>query len=245
MDNPIKKATIVIPTYNEAKNISGLITRIFAAVPKSVCSLNVLVVDDNSPDGTARIAAALDRPGREVAVLQQEKKMGIGQAYRAGLKKGLELGSDYILTMDGDGSHRPEQLPDFFRSAAGGADLVIGSRYTSGGSVQNWSWLRRIISWGANNIAGFLLGMRISDVTSGYRLYCRPALAALDLDSIKSDGYSFLEEILFNFYLGKALIREVPISFDERLHGRSKLDRREMFKFFWTIWRLRSRGRHA
>lgn len=244
MANNDQRAAVIIPTYNEAKNIGQVLSRLFAQADKLPFSLTAIIVDDGSPDGTARIARNLTSPNRPVVVICREGKLGLGGAYRTGLKKALQDGFAFIFTMDGDGSHRPEQITGLAAALKQGADLVVGSRY-AGGSIANWSWLRRLISRGANLIAGFFLGMRISDVTSGFRAYRASALQKIDLDGIKSEGYSFLEEMLYEFHRRGCQIREVPIRFEERAHGRSKLSYLEIPKYFLTMIRLRRSHRES
>jgi len=211
---------IIIPTYNEHDNITALLQSIFAVVPH----INVLIIDDNSPDGTGQIVDQISAQDRRVRVLHRSGKLGLGTAYIQGFQIALAHGFDLIFEMDADFSHDPSYLPTFIE-AAQSADLVIGSRYIPGGSTPNWSLLRRFISGGGNAFTRFLLGLPVHDCTSGYRCYHRRALEALDLDHINSQGYSFQVEMVYQVLMRGLRVTETPITFIDRRVGKSKMSR--------------------
>ena len=232
--------SIVIPTYNEKENLPELIDKIFNVFEKNQLNGNVIVVDDNSPDGTGHIADQLAEKDNRIQVIHRKGKLGIGTAHIAGFKHAIEVSnSNLIFSMDSDLSHDPKYLPDFIEMHEKGFDVVVGSRYVDGGGVENWGLYRKAVSKGANLLASTLLGVKVHDMTTGYRCYDRKVLEELDLDSIKSNGYSFLEEILFYCKNKNFSIGETPIVFVDRTHGKSKLSKNEMVKFFITILRLR------
>lgn len=231
--------SIVIPTYNEKENLPELIDKIFNVFEKNNLDGNVIVVDDNSPDGTGHIADRLAEKDNKIQVIHRKGKLGIGTAHIAGFKHAIEVNhSDLIFSMDSDLSHDPKYLPNFIEMHENGCDVVVGSRYVEGGGVVNWGLYRKAVSKGANLLASTLLGVKVHDMTTGYRCYGRKVLEKLDLDSIKSNGYSFLEEILFYCNKEDFSIGETPIIFVDRAHGKSKLSKKEMVKFFLTILRL-------
>ena len=227
---------MVVPTYNERENLARLVGRL-RALPGDV---HVLVVDDSSPDGTGAIAAAIAACDPGVHVLHRAGKLGLGTAYRAGFRYGLEHGYDYICTMDADFSHSPESLPALIDKAASGYDLVIGSRYVRGGAVVGSPPLRKFISYAANTLAHTILGVTARDCTAGFRCYRRQVLETVDLDAIFSSGYSFLVEMAF--WVERAGFRtgEVPITFVNRTEGASKISKLEIYKAMYTIARLRT-----
>lgn len=227
---------MVVPTYNERENLARLVGRL-RALPGDV---HVLVVDDSSPDGTGAIADAIAACDPGVHVLHRAGKLGLGTAYRAGFRHGLEHGYDYICTMDADFSHSPESLPALIDKAASGYDLVIGSRYVRGGAVVGSPPLRKFISYAANTLAHTILGVTARDCTAGFRCYRRQVLETVDLDAIFSSGYSFLVEMAF--WVERAGFRtgEVPITFVNRTEGASKISKLEIYKAMYTIARLRT-----
>jgi len=227
------RTTIVIPTYNESENIEALIEEILA-LPISV---HIIVVDDNSPDGTGEIADRLARRHQRVEVIHRPGKLGLGTAYIAGFKRALALGAELIVTMDADFSHQPAYLPQLVAKSEK-SGLVIGSRYVEGGGIRYWSPVRRLLSWGGNTLARLVLGLWARDCTAGFRCYRREVLESIDLDSIFSDGYSFLIEVLYRCQRKGHRIAEVPIIFEDRRHGISKISRREVMKALYTILRL-------
>jgi dolichol-phosphate mannosyltransferase len=197
----------------------------------------VLVIDDNSPDGTASLVQKLARKTPKVHLILRPSKQGLGSAYREGFSFAMEHGFEYIVTMDADFSHDPLQLESLVKAALY-ADVVIGSRYVDGGTIENWSWFRRRLSWTANELARGVLGQPIHDWTSGYRCYRRHVLEKLALGAIRSNGYSFLVEMLAACVHAGCRIAEVPITFTDRRSGRSKLSRTEIYKGVLTLLRL-------
>ena len=226
---------IIVPTYNEADNIDELLAQLMS-LPTPV---GVIVVDDNSPDGTGRLADvwAADYPGR-ILVIHRPGKMGLGAAYIAGFKKGLlELRATQLMTMDADFSHNPSYIPDILDMAQD-KHVVIGSRYVEGGGSRNCTRKRIMLSQIANGIARTLLGLKARDTTAGFRLYRREVLESIPLDEIFSSGYSFLVEMLFLCQRRGWQIGEVPIIFEDRRKGKTKISRREVFKAQYTVLRL-------
>lgn len=232
---PTPDTVVIVPTYNEADNLDELIEQLLA-LP---LYLGVIVVDDNSPDGTGQLADrwATEQPDR-VFPIHRAGKLGLGTAYIAGFKKALnELGAERILTMDADFSHNPRYIPamvDLSRNY----HVVIGSRYVPGGGTRNCSVQRIWLSRGANAVARGLLGLRARDTTAGFRLYRREVLLSIPLDEIFSSGYSFLVEMLFMCQRRGWQIGEVPIIFEDRRKGTTKISRQEIFKAQYTILRL-------
>ncbi len=227
---------IVIPTYNESGNLKKLVSGIDKAFNHE--SYKILFVDDASPDGTAQLAKQLAKK-YPIQVISRSGKLGLGSAYITGYKKAFTQHPEFIMSMDADLSHNPAALPALLKQALTGSDVVLGSRYVKGGGVQNWQWYRRLMSRGANTLARIALGVPAHDLTGAFRCFHTKVLESLDLDSIKSDGYSFLEEILYLCVKKGYSIAEVPIWYKERQIGRSKLSRKEMIKFFFTLIRLR------
>jgi len=228
------QVSVVVPTYNEKENIESLVTQLLA-LPTRV---KIIVVDDNSPDGTGEIAdrLALENAGR-VSVIHRPGKLGLGTAYITGFKEALAEEADLVCSMDADFSHNPRYIPDIVEKINEGYDLVIGSRYVQGGgSTQTLG--RKMISWGANTITRVVLGLHAHDTTAGFRCYRRQALESLELDSIKSSGYSFLFEMLFRVEQRSWKVAEVPIIFQDRRLGASKISRNEIIKALRTLLRL-------
>ncbi|MDP3893560.1 MAG: polyprenol monophosphomannose synthase [Nocardioides sp.] len=209
---------MVVPTYNEATNLEWIVRRLRAAHP----SVEVLVVDDGSPDGTGAIADAIAAEDPAVSVLHRERKEGLGAAYLHGFRVALEAGYDVIGEMDADGSHQPEQLHRLLDALAD-ADLVIGSRWVPGGSVVNWPITRTALSRGGNLYVRLLLGVGVHDATAGYRLFRRTALEKIDLTSVRSTGYVFQTDLVWRTLQAGLRVREVPIEFVERVRGDSKM----------------------
>lgn len=228
----MSRSLVVIPTYNEVKNVLRISEAVLAQSP----DVQVLVVDDNSPDGTADAVKGMMEGENRLHLKRREKKLGLGTAYIAGFRYGLEKGFDHILTMDCDFSHKPEQLPGLL-GKQDVSDMVIGSRYIPGGGIANWPLHRRMLSSFANAYTRTLLRLPIRDCTSGYRSYSRKVLETIDLDSFRSSGYSFLEEMVFRVYRLGFRIAEVPILFEDRLRGTSKIDRSEIFRAAWHVLR--------
>ena len=210
----------VIPTYNEKENLPIVVERLRAAVP----DCDILVVDDNSPDGTGQLADSMAAEDSHINVLHRTIKDGLGGAYLAGFDWGLEAGYDVFVEMDADCSHQPEQLPLLLQAIEGGADLAIGSRYVPGGKTKNWPLHRQILSRGANLYTRLILGTKVKDITAGYRAYRREALQKLNLEGIDSKGYVFQVDLAWRSEQAGLKIVEVPITFIEREIGSSKMD---------------------
>lgn len=210
----------VIPTYNEKENLPLVVERLRAAVP----DCHVLVVDDNSPDGTGQLADQMAAQDSQIHVLHRMVKDGLGGAYLAGFAWGLEAGYEVLVEMDADGSHQPEQLPLLLEAIEQGADLAIGSRYVPGGKTKNWPAHRQLLSRGANLYTRLILGTGVKDITAGYRAYRREALKRLNLEGIDSKGYVFQVDLAWRSEQAGLKIVEVPITFVEREIGSSKMD---------------------
>lgn len=228
------RALVIVPTYNEAENIERLVAEILAQSGP----FDVVVVDDNSPDGTGRLADALAERDERVQVIHRSAKLGLGTAYIAGFRLALQRGYDYALTMDADFSHSPRYLPALLGLMAE-CDLAIGSRYVPGGGATGCSAFRVLLSRGANALARSVLGLKAHDCTAGFRCYRTAVLRAIDLDTIFSNGYSFLVEMITRCQRRGFAIAELPIVFENRRLGSSKISRREIGKSIYTILRLR------
>ena len=214
-----ERTVVVVPTYDEADNLAWILGRLHRAHP----DVDVLVVDDGSPDGTGRIADDLAAADGRITVLHRHEKAGLGAAYLAGFRWALEHGYDVVGEMDADGSHAPEQL-DRLRGALTHADLVIGSRYVPGGAVHNWPLHRQALSRGGNAYVRLLLGLPVRDATAGFRLFRRAALEQIDLSAVRSVGYVFQTDLAARAVRGGLRVEEVPIDFVERVRGESKMD---------------------
>ena len=212
---------VIIPTYNESESLPGVVRRLREAVPDA----DVLIADDNSPDGTGDLADALAVQDEHVHVLHRAGKEGLGKAYLAGFAWGLERGYDVLVEMDADGSHRPEELPRLL-AQMDHSDVVLGSRWVPGGSVVNWPASRRVLSQGGSLYTRLALGIPTRDATGGYRAYRASALRALDLETVESNGYCFQIDLLWRALQRGLVVREVPITFVEREAGTSKMSRR-------------------
>ena len=210
---------VVLPTYNEAENIDHVLRRIRAALPDAT----VLVVDDGSPDGTADLAEALGHELGGIELLRRQGKSGLGSAYRAGFRWGLDRGFDACIEMDADLSHEPEALPALVAPLADGYEVAIGSRYVPGGSIPNWAWHRRLLSRGGNIYASMLLGLGVEDSTAGFRAYSASVLSRIDLEAVRAEGYGFQIEMTYRARQAGAPIKEVPIRFVDRVEGESKM----------------------
>ncbi len=229
------KNFIIIPTYNEKENIEKLIEEIFNLKIKDS---NIIIVDDNSPDGTAEKAEELSKKF-PIKIIKRPKKLGLGSAYKEGFKYALERGADLVFEMDADFSHSPQEIPNFIKTADRGYDVVIGSRRIKGGKTIGWDIFRKFSSWGAMTISRLILNLKTYDVTSGFRCYKRRVLESINLDKINSNGYAFLEEMLFWCEKKGFKIKEIPITFLDRQKGKSKLSGKEIIDFFVTILRLK------
>jgi len=231
------KSIIIIPTYNEKENIEKLIEEI----RKLNKDFRILIIDDNSPDGTGRIADRLARKYSEVSVIHRSAKLGLGTAYIIGFKYALENNYDLIFTMDADFSHQPRYLIDLLEKAKE-YDLVIGSRYVKDGQIQNWPLHRLILSRGANFFVRMVTRIPIFDSTGGFNCYRKEVLEKIDLNTIISDGYAFQIEMKYKLWKKGFSIKEIPVTFIERARGTSKISKRIIFQAFFLIWKLRKRG---
>lgn len=234
------RTLIVVPTFNEAPNVQMLRERVRSAVPRA----EMLFIDDASPDGTGARILEMGRTDPGVRLLSRPRKLGLGTAYLAGFEVGLTEGFDLVVTMDADLSHDPDYLPEMLAAAAT-HDLVLGSRYVPGGGVKDWGLHRRLLSRGANCAARLALRVPVSDVTTGFRVYRAQALQALPLGSIRSSGYSFLEEITVLAVRRGLTVAEIPILFCDREGGRSKISATEIFLAAYHLLRLRFRSPSA
>jgi glycosyltransferase involved in cell wall biosynthesis len=223
----------IIPTYNEKENIVELVESLLALPLDG----HVIVVDDNSPDGTGQLVEALRARNERVHLIHRPAKLGLGTAHIAGMQYALGQGASYILTMDADFSHDPQYIPAMVTLAQEN-HVVIGSRYVSGGGVENWEWYRRFLSWSANMFARLILGLKANDCTAGFRCYRREVLLTIDLDHVFSNGYSFLLEMAYRCQLAGCSFGEVPIIFVNRAQGTSKISQKEIFKGMYTVIRL-------
>jgi dolichol-phosphate mannosyltransferase len=230
-----ERALVIIPTYNERENISRIIEAIVEKDPR----LEILVVDDGSPDGTGDIVETIGRSNPRVHLLRREKKLGRGTAYIAGFKWALERRYDYIFEMDADFSHDPGHLPEFLRSIEM-ADLVIGSRYRGGRvTVVNWPMSRLLLSYFANVYARIVTGVPLWDLTAGFKCFRRAVLESIDLNDVRSNGYAFQIEVHFRSWRKKFRIVEIPIVFVDRTEGTSKMSKAIVREAVWMVWRLR------
>ncbi|MEO6606252.1 MAG: polyprenol monophosphomannose synthase [Aeromicrobium sp.] len=227
---------VIIPTYNEAGNISWITEQVFAYRPE----VNILIADDGSPDGTGEIADKLAATDPRVSVIHRESKQGLGSAYRAGFAWGLERDYDVLVEMDADGSHRAEDLGRLLAASDEGVDLVLGSRWVPGGGVVNWPWYRRFISRGGTFYAQMMLGIPVKDATGGYRAFRRETLERLPLDEVASQGYCFQIDMARRVLDEGMSIVEVPITFVERVRGESKMSGDIVREALWrvTVWGL-------
>lgn len=237
-DEGIGQVLVIVPTYQERENLPLIVGRVRASAPDA----HVLVVDDNSPDGTGAVADELARDDDHVHVLHRPGKQGLGAAYIAGFRWGLEHGYGTLVEMDADGSHQPEELPTLL-TAMQTADVALGSRWVRGGTVRNWPKSREALSRGANTYARLLLGIPIRDATGGYRAYRARVLRSFELDAVRSQGYCFQIELALRALRRGFRVVEVPIEFVERQHGASKMSRAIVLEALWrvTVWGVQSR----
>lgn len=232
----MRKTCIIIPTYNERENIKHALLASYEHVPDT----HVLVVDDNSPDGTAHVVRAEQKNLLRLALLLRERDRGLGRAYCDGFKNVLDNDDvDVVVTMDADLSHDVAEVPHMLQLLERGCDVVIGSRYVCGGKTENWHWRRKLLSRSANTYARTILGIPIHDLTSGFHCFRKELLRAIDVNSIRSDGYAFQIELKWRFFKLGARIAEHPIIFHERREGKSKLNRRVVWEALGIPWRLR------
>ena len=231
----MEKIYIVIPTYNEKDNIEKIISKIFEI---KIGNLNILVVDDNSPDGTGAVVERIKKNDARVDILHREGKEGLGKAYIAGFKEVLNRGAELIFEMDADLSHDPKYLLPILEASKNN-DLVLGSRYIKGGGVANWNIIRRLISRFGNIYAKVILGVPYNDLTGGFKCYKRKVLETINLDSLDSLGYNFQIETTYKAHQAGFKIAEVPIIFTERVEGESKFNPKIMLEGFWRVLALR------
>jgi dolichol-phosphate mannosyltransferase len=235
---PLGQVAVIIPTYNERENLESIVTQVRAAVPDA----DILVVDDNSPDGTGEIADALTAADGRVHVLHRPGKSGLGSAYVAGFGWALDRGYGVLVEMDADGSHDPRELPALL-TALRDADAVIGSRWVPDGTVVNWPRSRELLSRSANGYARVMLGIGIRDVTAGYRAYRADTLRKIDLDQVISQGYCFQIDLTLRAITAGLTVTEVPITFTDRTRGASKMSRAVVAEALWRVtqWGAASR----
>jgi dolichol-phosphate mannosyltransferase len=230
----IDRACVVLPTYNERENLPEIVPAILAAAPE----LDILVVDDGSPDGTGELADGFARSDPRVQVLHRKKKEGLGRAYLAGFAEALQRGYGRILEMDADFSHAPAKLPELL-AASKNADVVLGSRYVDGGGTVNWGLGRRVLSKGGSLYARTILGLGVRDLTGGFKCFRREVLEKLDLQSVGSSGYAFQIELTYRAVRRGFKVVEIPITFVDRRVGKSKMSRRIVAEALWMVWKLR------
>ena len=233
---------LILPTYNEAENIRAMLSAagdvLEAAAPDG---FRILVVDDGSPDGTGELADAVAAGHDWVRVLHRTEKNGIGPAYLAGFRYALDHGAGYVMEMDCDFSHDPADLARLLGAARAGADLALGSRYVQGGGVSDWGLLRRFISYGGSTYARIVLGLRVRDLTGGFKCFRREVLEAIEFDTVRSQGYAFQVELTYRAVQKGFRVVEVPIVFRDRAHGQSKMSWHIAVEAMWLVPRLRFR----
>ncbi|MGP3984956.1 polyprenol monophosphomannose synthase [Streptomyces sp. KR80] len=235
---PLGTVLVIIPTYNEAENVKPIVARVRSAVPEA----HILIADDNSPDGTGKLADELVAEDDRVHVLHRKGKEGLGAAYLAGFRWGIEQGYGVLVEMDADGSHQPEELPRLL-TALKGADLVLGSRWVPGGRVVNWPKSREFISRGGSTYSRVLLDLPLRDITGGFRAFRKETLEGLGMDAVASQGYCFQVDLAWRAVKAGFHVVEVPITFVEREHGDSKMSRDILVEALWrvTAWGVGSR----
>ncbi|MBL8633533.1 MAG: polyprenol monophosphomannose synthase [Myxococcales bacterium] len=231
----MNEALIIIPTYNERDNLKTLCDQVLAALP----SADLLIVDDNSPDGTGQLADEMAAKNPRIQVLHRSGKLGLGTAYIAGFRYALSKGYEFIFEMDADFSHDPVYLPALLGAAKDGAGVVIGSRRVPGGGTENWGISRQLISSGGSLYARTILGLDVRDLTSGFKCFRREVLAAIDLDAVRSNGYSFQIEMTYRAIRKGFSVAEVPIIFIDRRAGQSKMSSKIFAEAMGMVWRLR------
>lgn len=231
----MNEALIIIPTYNERDNLKTLCDQVLTALP----SADLLIVDDNSPDGTGQLADEMAAKNPRIQVLHRSGKLGLGTAYIAGFRFALSKGYEFIFEMDADFSHDPVYLPALLGAAKDGAGVVIGSRRVPGGGTENWGLGRQLISSGGSLYARTILGLDVRDLTSGFKCFRREVLAAIDLDSVRSNGYSFQIEMTYRAIRRGFSVAEVPIIFIDRRAGQSKMSSKIFAEAMGMVWRLR------
>jgi dolichol-phosphate mannosyltransferase len=236
--NDLQRVLVIVPTYNERDNIETIVDRVLQSVPDA----NILVADDGSPDGTGKVADELAVSDPRVHVLHRAEKAGLGAAYIAGFRWGLERGYDVLVEMDADGSHAPEQLPRLL-AALSDADLVLGSRWVAGGTVVNWPMSRELLSRSANLYTRMALGIPVRDATGGYRAYRRSVLESMDLAEVASQGYCFQVDLAWRAVNAGFRVVEVPITFADRERGESKMSGTVVREALWRVTQWGARHR--
>ncbi len=226
---------VIIPTYNEKKNIATVIEKLNSLNT----GVDILVIDDNSPDGTAEIVKGLQNENKNLCLIKRSDKLGLGTAYIRGFNWALERGYQYILEMDADLSHNPDDVPRLIKECKKGYDLVIGSRYCDGVNVTHWPIKRLLLSYGANKYTRIITGLPIKDTTSGFKCFNRRVLEGIDLSRIKSSGYSFQIEMSFRAWKKGYLLKEIPIVFEERSEGESKMSKNIVYEAVFMVWKLK------
>jgi dolichol-phosphate mannosyltransferase len=237
---PVPGAWLILPTYNEAVNLEPFVRAVLPGLAGASPDHRIVIVDDNSPDGTGRIADRLAGEIDAVEVLHRAEKRGLGVAYLAGFRRALESGAELILEMDSDFSHSPADVPRLIE-AAEDADLVLGSRYVSGGGVSDWGIVRRLLSRGGSLYARMILRVRVADLTGGFKCFRREVLEALDLESVHAEGYGFQIELTYRAVRAGFRVKEIPITFRERQAGISKMTARIAIEAIWKVPLLRLR----
>ncbi len=231
MERMLGRVLVIVPTYNERENLPMIAGRVRAAVPDA----HLLIVDDNSPDGTGEIADGLAAEDEQIHVLHRPGKQGLGAAYIAGFRWGLKEGFDVLVEIDADGSHQPEELPKLLEALTDGADLAVGSRWVPGGKVVNWPVSRHILSRGANLYTRMMLGLPVRDATAGFRAYRSSTLEKIGLDDVESQGYCFQVDLTLRTVRHGLRVTEVPITFVERTIGASKMSRGVFAEALWRV----------
>jgi len=232
-----EKSLIIIPTYNELDNVQKLVPEVLAKYK----NLDILIVDDNSPDGTGNFIEELGKTMPQVKLLRRPKKMGLGTAYIDGFKYAIEQKYDYIFEMDADFSHDPKEIKNFLKAIKDN-DLVLGSRYINGVNVVNWPMRRLLLSYFANGYTKIITGMRVKDSTGGFKCFRREVLESIDLKRIKSNGYAFQIEMTFKAFKKGFKIKEIPIIFVDRVKGNSKMSKKIVREAITMVWKLRLRS---
>jgi dolichol-phosphate mannosyltransferase len=234
---------LILPTYDEAENVEAIVTAALAVLERAAPDGHrVLIVDDDSPDGTGRIADRLAADHDGVEVLHRTLREGLGPAYLAGFDHALRHGAGYLFEMDADFSHDPADLARLLECVRGDADLALGSRYVPGGGVEDWGLVRRLVSRGGSWYARRVLGLGVRDLTGGFKCFRREVLEAIDLPTVRSRGYAFQVELTYRAVRQGFRVREVPIRFRDRLHGQSKMSARIAVEAMWLVPQLRRRG---
>jgi dolichol-phosphate mannosyltransferase len=229
-----KRVLVIIPTFDELENLTKLLPRV---LEKNI-NIHVLIVDDNSPDGTAKWVREQTESDERIKLIEREKKMGLGTAYITGFKYALQNGYDYIFEMDADFSHDPKEIKNFLREMKN-YDIVLGSRYKIGVNVINWPLRRLMLSLFANAYTRFVTGMPIHDATSGFKCFRKEVLQAIDLDEVKSNGYAFQIEMTFKAWKKGFKIKEISIVFTDRVKGKSKMSKKIVREAIFMVWKLR------